>query len=249
MTTADHHFGVSGVGRSGTMFASWLLNDLGIRCSHEFVFNIDRIRHHGNNLRHPSLWDGNVGDSSNGIPAWYSLWQKQWPLAHVTRHPYRVIASWWQTGAYSQGLGYAEQAHPADIKWRQKHCPQIFSSKDEMGQCINHVHHWGMLCDHPPEGVQLRRFKAERLGDDPAEVQEFVRFLMGDPHVPSIDQIVETQQKFGKVTNTVQGWEEGSYRVEAFDSILERILDHPLHWKATYSADRWGYSDDGEDYV
>ena len=233
------------------MYASWLLSELGIPTGHERVFvpanwgNRLRImqKHWQGPIGHDlDSWGSLVGDVSNGVPAYYGHLNLAWPVAHLVRHPYHVLVSWWLTGAY--GMGNVHSARDDSIRWRKKFAPSIFEQKDEMGRCIEHIWAWGQLCDHPPEGGTIwERFRVEDLAAGSAGVSDFVQFLVPEDRPPiSRVQIAEAQVKFGSITNSVHHWEPGKARVGSYDDILDRIFDHPLHWKIARLSNRWGYA-------
>lgn len=247
-----HHFGVTGTGRSGTMYVAWLLTELGIPTGHEYVLR------DASDLQDPQAWGGSVGASWYGLPTKAPMWDSRWPVALATRHPCRIAASWWKTGVFSGLPGnYSSQTDTPEMEERRQACPAAFSDypADEIGTCISFTYHWGLFAeDQFKDRTSFARFKVEHLASNPDEVRRLIDHVTPADHeetvgVPAVSEIKEAQTKFGTITNSAQLWAESRRRQDSFESIREVILNHPLYWKIQNLSNHWGYSDDGEEYV
>jgi hypothetical protein len=139
---------LTGTGRCGTKWAAKVLTYAGVKCGHEFP--------HGSSGPKGKILNTQQADSSWLLAPYLQTSpyiNKHTQIIHLTRHPEKVISSFWNIGFFGglHNTAYYDFA----IKW----CPEILKEKDEISKIVRWYIFWNSLIEKSSEKV--KQFKIE----------------------------------------------------------------------------------------
>lgn len=161
-----HRFVVTGCARSGTKYMSRLLSAADIRCSHERVFKVERLKQ----IDHPADYFVDrpevAGDASWCAAPFLNHLPDGTVVLHQVRNPIDVIRSLTGIRAYAepfQPSPYLAYNHPEYLEFEKKHCPDIFAVQGEIEKCMRYWILWNRMVQSAErkDGLTYFRYRLE----------------------------------------------------------------------------------------
>ena len=214
-------FVVTGCGRSGTMYTSFLFRELGLRCGHEAIF-------------HPSTAVFGGFGPADGDSSWLAVpFLDSLPpntvVLHQVRHPFSVCASFTAMAFFEPGPVRLLRRDRQFVKFLRTHHPEAYATGDPRWGAARHWIDWNrrVEADARQLGLPYLRFRIDDMTHD--GWIDILRAIGSEPSRAALDAALAT------VPTTIN-----SYPSEPFDP---GGLPAPLRAEMAELAVAYGYSE------